>query len=115
MLLMVSYNVSAQRQEFSVTLKDHLFYPAEISIPANKKVKLVIDNQDDSIEEFDSFSLNREKVLFPKQKSTIYIGPLSPGRYDFFGEYHPNSARGVIIVSGVELAKPVVKGADNAN
>ncbi|PKI17903.1 cupredoxin domain-containing protein [Colwellia sp. 12G3] len=114
-LLMVSYNVSAQRQEFSVTLKDHLFYPAEISIPANKKVKLVIDNQDDSIEEFDSFSLNREKVLFPKQKSTIYIGPLSPGRYDFFGEYHPNSARGVIIVSGVELAKPVVKGADNAN
>lgn len=33
----------------------------------------------------------------------IYIGPLSPGRYDFFGEYHPNSAKGVVIVSDVVL------------
>ncbi|WP_442871866.1 cupredoxin domain-containing protein [Colwellia sp. 75C3] len=114
-LLMASYNVFAQRQEFSITLKDHLFYPAEMTIPANKKIKLIIDNQDDSVEEFDSFSLNREKVLFPKQKATIYIGPLSPGRYDFFGEYHPDSARGVIIVSEADLPIPAIKEVDNAN
>jgi hypothetical protein len=112
---MLSYKALAQRQEFNITLNEHLFYPAKITIPANTKIKLIIDNQDDSVEEFDSFSLNREKVLFPQQKSIIYIGPLSPGRYDFFGEYHPNSARGVIIVSEAELVKTLRVGTVNAN
>lgn len=112
LLLLTSHNVLAQRQEFVIVLKNHLFYPAEITIPSNQKVKLIIDNQDDGIEEFDSFSLNREKVLFPKKKSTIYIGPLSPGNYRFFGEYHPESAKGVVIVSAAKLPK---KGAEHAN
>lgn len=112
LLLLTSHNVLAQRQEFVIVLKNHLFYPAEITIPSNQKVKLIIDNQDDGIEEFDSFSLNREKVLFPKKKSTIYIGPLSPGDYSFFGEYHPESAKGVVIVSAVKLPK---KGSEHAN
>ena len=63
-----------------------------------KKVKLIILNKDDVAEEFDSFGLNREKVLFPQKKSTIFIGPLKPGSYEYFGEYHPNLARGYIIV-----------------
>ncbi len=115
LLVIASYNALAERQEFTVILKNHLFYPAEMTIPSNKKIKLVIDNQDDSIEEFDSFSLNREKVLFPKRKSIIYIGPLTPGRYDFFGEYHPSSARGLIIVNGAELITPSDKEADDVN
>ncbi len=115
LLVMASYSALAQRQEFNIILKSHLFYPAEITLPSNKKIKLIIDNQDDSVEEFDSFSLNREKVLFPKQKSIIYIGPLSPGRYAFFGEYHPSSARGTIIVSGAELDVPADGETDNVN
>ena len=69
-----------------------------ITIPANKKVKLIVDNQDSTPEEFDSFSLNREKVIFAKNKATIFIGPLKPGKYEFFGEYNPNTARGTVIV-----------------
>lgn len=115
LLFMLSFSALAERQEFTVILKEHLFYPAEMTIPANKKIKLVIDNQDDSIEEFDSFSLNREKVLFPKRKSVIYIGPLSPGHYAFFGEYHPNSARGMVIVSGTALVAPVDRETDDVN
>ena len=61
-------------------------------------VKLIIFNKDNVAEEFDSFDLNREKVLFPKRKSTIFIGPLKPGNYEYFGEYFPNTARGMIIV-----------------
>ncbi|WP_286235209.1 cupredoxin domain-containing protein [Thalassotalea sediminis] len=86
--------------EYHLVLKKHLFYPSEVKIPAGKKVKLVIDNQDQRPEEFDSFDLNREKVLFPGRKSVIYIGPLSPGSYEFFGEYNPNSAIGKVIVEG---------------
>jgi len=90
--------VLAERINYTITLKDHLFYPSQLIIPANKKIKLIIINKDESIEEFDSFDLNREKVLFPHSKNSIYIGPLPEGKYDFFGEYNPSSARGSVIV-----------------
>lgn len=96
--IFVSHNSQAKINEFYLTLENHVFAPSELKIPANTKVKLIILNKDSVAEEFDSFDLNREKVLFPKRKSTIFIGPLKPGRYEFFGEYHPNSARGVITV-----------------
>nr|WP_241264262.1 cupredoxin domain-containing protein [Bowmanella dokdonensis] len=84
--------------EYELVLKDHLFYPSKLEIPANMKVRLIVHNQDDTPEEFDSFDLNREKVIFPQRKATVYIGPLQPGVYHFFGEYNPNSARGQVIV-----------------
>ncbi len=94
----ISFPVSAKKLEFVVELKDHLFHPSTITIPANQKVKLVIYNHDNTPEEFDSFDLNREKVIFPNKKAVIFIGPLSPGRYEFFGEFNPHSAKGVVIV-----------------
>lgn len=94
--------------EYHVKLKDHLFFPSKISIPANQKVKLIIDNQDDTPEEFDSFSLNREKVIFARRKASIFIGPLKPGEYIFFGEYNPNTARGTVIVEQENEVPPDV-------
>lgn len=107
-LLIFSFNTHAKRPEYHIEIKNHLFYPAEIIIPANKKVKLVIFNHDNKAEEFDSFSLNREKVIFPHRSATIFIGPLSEGEYDFFGEFHPHSARGkVVVIKQVNLKKIV--------
>lgn len=83
--------------EFAIELKGHLFYPSRIEVPANQKVKLVINNLDDTPEEFDSFDLNRDKVIFAGHKAHIFIGPLKPGEYGFFGEYNPNTARGTVI------------------
>lgn len=91
-------SVMAMAKEFHITLKDHVFTPSEIVIPANTKVKLIIHNEDDTLEEFDSFDLNREKVLFPGRAGRIFIGPLPKGQYEYFGEYFPNSARGLVIV-----------------
>lgn len=90
---------SAQAAEPEVTLviKDHRFTPAEVKVPAGQKVKLVIDNQDKSPEEFESKSLKREKVVPGGSKATLFIGPLKPGRYEFFGEYHEATAKGVVI------------------
>lgn len=107
LVLLSSTMVQAERPEFHLTLKKHLFYPTQLIIPANKKIKLVIHNQDNSVEEFDSFDLNREKVIFAKQKSIIFIGPLPVGEYHFFGEYHPNSARGKVIVVDFEAEAKV--------
>jgi len=81
-----------------IEIREHLFYPAEIEIPADTKVKLVIINQDSSAEEFESYELNREKVIPGGSKGIIFIGPLNPGVYPFFGEFFPKTAQGKVIV-----------------
>ena len=87
----------AADSEIVITIKDHQFTPAEIRIPAGKKIKLIIDNQDATAEEFESHELNREKIIAPKSKGSVYIGPLTAGKYPFFGEFNPATARGVVI------------------
>lgn len=97
-LIVLSQDALAARLEVVVRLRDHLFHPAKVYVPANKKVKLIIINEDDDPEEFDSFALNREKVVFGQAKANLFIGPLPPGRYPFFGQYHPTTAQGEVIV-----------------
>jgi plastocyanin len=84
--------------EYKLVLENHKFTPAEITIPADKKVRFLIENHDDTVDEFDSRDLNREKVVMGKSKGTVYIGPLKPGRYKFQGEFHAATAQGVVIV-----------------
>jgi hypothetical protein len=107
--IMPTISVSAERPEYVLEIKNHLFYPAEIAIPSGQKVKLIIYNRDNTPEEFDSFDLNREKVIFPNKRAVIFIGPLPVGRYPFFGEYNPNSARGAVMVMTPEQLKSIGK------
>jgi hypothetical protein len=88
----------AKTPVIELRIKDHLFYPAEVIVPANKKVKLLVINQDATPEEFESYELNREKVIIGNSKAIIFIGPLDPGEYPFFGEFNMSTALGKIIV-----------------
>jgi hypothetical protein len=97
-LLIISPSSFTQQPVYTITLSNHAFSPDEIIIPANTKVQLIIQNNDDEPEEFDSFDLNREKVIFPNRKVRLFIGPLLPGEYEYFGEFHPDTARGRVIV-----------------
>ena len=83
--------------ELSLMIKDHRFVPSEIKVPAGQKIKLIVHNQDASAEEFESHELNREKVIAGGIKATIFIGPLKPGRYPFYGEFNVKTAQGVLI------------------
>lgn len=83
--------------DITIVIKDHKFSPAEVRVPAGQKVKLIIDNQDATPEEFESAELNREKVIAPKSKATVWIGPLKPGKYPFMGEFNQATAKGVVI------------------
>lgn len=87
----------AQAQELTLTLKDHKFTPTEIKVPANKRVQLTVVNDDPTPEEFDSSDLKVEKVIPGKSKGIVRIGPLKPGKYNFIGEYHEETAKGVVI------------------
>ena len=88
----------ADDPEVALVIKNHRFEPAEVKVPAGQRVKLVVDNQDKSPEEFESKSLKREKVIPAGAKVPVLIGPLQPGRYPFYGEYHEATARGVVVV-----------------
>ena len=87
----------AQVAEARLAIHDHHFVPAELTVPAGTKIKLVIDNQDPTAEEFESYELNREKVVPANAQITVFVGPLEPGRYPVFGDFHKDSATGVLI------------------
>lgn len=97
-LLLASAPAFADDPSFNITIKDHKFEPTELAVPANKKVALVVKNLDPTPEEFESKELRREKVIPGGQEAKIYVGPLKPGRYEFFGEYNPKTARGWLVV-----------------
>ncbi len=96
-MIFTSGSVMAGKPVFELVIRDHLFYPAELVVPAGKKVKLLISNEDDTPEEFESYELNREKVILGGRKTVIFIGPLKPGVYPFFGEFNMKTAQGKVI------------------
>jgi plastocyanin len=88
---------SSAAPETTLVIKDHRFEPAEVKVPANTRVRLVVHNQDASAEEFESHALKVEKVIAGGAKASIFVGPLKPGRYEFVGEFHEATAKGVLV------------------
>ena len=90
-------SAQAAESEVALVIHNHRFSPTEVKVAANQRIKLQVHNQDGTPEEFESHSLNREKLIPAGTKVVIYIGPLKPGRYDFFGEFNPATAKGVVV------------------
>ena len=89
--------VHAKPPVFELEIRNHLFVPDTLVIPANTKVKLIIYNRDATPEEFESYELNREKVILGGRKAVLFVGPLAAGEYPFFGEFNPRTALGRIV------------------
>jgi hypothetical protein len=81
----------------ALTLKDHKFAPTEIHVKANTPSQILLNNEDSGAEEFDSSTLHVEKVVPGGEKGIVRLRPLAPGRYNFMGEYHSDTAQGVVI------------------
>ena len=99
--LLASASAKGAEPEFVIQIQGHRFVPAELHVPAGVKIRIVLDNQEETPEEFDSHSLNREKHVPAKSQVTIFIGPLAPGRYLYEGENDGTAggaALGVIVV-----------------
>lgn len=92
-----SLSAIADAPEYRIVIKDHRFTPAELTIPAGQKVRLVVENQDPTPEEFESYDFNREKIVPANGRIVVFVGPLKPGKYEFFGEFNPRTARGWIV------------------
>jgi len=90
--------VSGDLPEFRLTIEQHRFTPGVLEIPSGQKIRLVVENRDATPEEFESYDLNREKVVAGKASIIVFIGPLKPGSYEYFGDFNPQVARGHIVV-----------------
>ncbi|MES2214687.1 MAG: cupredoxin domain-containing protein [Pseudomonadota bacterium] len=101
-LFMVLFSLSAGANDeiFQIDLfiNNHVFEPSAIEAPAGQKIKLVVHNNDDTIEEFESSDLKREKIIPAKGMISVIIAPLPEGAYEFFGDFHQDTARGVLNV-----------------
>ncbi len=80
-----------------ITIKDHRYEPSELKVPAGQPFVLKIKNLDASAEEFESSKLKVEKVIAGGGEGRVRVRSLDPGRYEFIGEYHADTARGVLV------------------
>lgn len=94
---LVYSEAQAAPPEYTLVIRDHKFTPTELEVPAGQKIRLVVENQDPTPEEFESYSLNREKIVAGNGKIVLFVGPLKPGRYEFFGEFNMATARGWLV------------------
>ncbi|OYV77794.1 MAG: hypothetical protein B7Z66_03460 [Chromatiales bacterium 21-64-14] len=87
----------------NLSIKQGHFHPQTVQVPAGEKFKLRVTNHGPAVEEFESTDLNREQIVTPGHSIEVYLGPLKPGRYKFFGDFHPDTAKGEIVA---EQEKP---------
>lgn len=83
-----------------LVVHNNQFEPHELALPSGAKVKLTIRNDDDLPIEFESYDLSREIVIPAHGTLSIYIGPLAPGKYEFFNDFNHD-------MKGLIVAKPV--------
>lgn len=99
-LLTLLVTAPAARAEEPIVLefRQHRFVPDRLTVPAHQKFRIQVKNNDDTADEFESTELNREKLVAPGQTVTLFLGPLDPGEYKFFGDFHQDTAKGVLVV-----------------
>lgn len=89
---------SARAEEtFKLSLKDHKFTPSELTVPANERFVIEVENLDATPAEFESTDLKVEKFVVGGGKITVRARALKPGTYKFFDEYNPDVATGTVI------------------
>lgn len=89
--------VAAEVKSYEIIIKDHKFTPDVVEVPAGEKIKLLVKNQDETPEEFESHDLKREKIIKGGKEATINVGPLAAGEYKFFGEFNEATAQGKLV------------------
>ena len=95
----VVFSGSARGEDKVVELRfeNRRFTPQTITVPANQSLTLRITNASGDPIEFESFKLNREKVVGPGETVTVRLPALRPGSYDFYDDFHQDVPTGSII------------------
>ncbi|WP_248746041.1 cupredoxin domain-containing protein [Pseudomonas sp. MWU12-2037] len=82
----------------ALVLQNHRFNPSNFTVPAGKRFRIQLTSHDPSVDEFESYDMKFEKIVTPNTTITVYAGPMHPGTYSFFDDYHPEDAKGTVTV-----------------
>ena len=96
-LMGLAHSGLAEEPVYKIAVKDHKFSPESLTILADTKVKILVENLDPTAEEFESYDLRREKVVSANGKIVVFVVPLKAGVYKYFGDFHPQTAQGRIV------------------
>ncbi|MEZ5898692.1 MAG: cupredoxin domain-containing protein [Hyphomicrobiaceae bacterium] len=88
---------NAEEETYTITIRDHRFEPDTLALKAGVKTRLVIENAQKEAAEFESGELNREKVIPPGAQVSVSVGPLAPGSYAFFDDFHQETTGKVVV------------------
>lgn len=80
-----------------IRFEHHRFSPEKVDVPAGVPLTLRVINASDERIEFESFKLNREKVITPSETLVLHLPALRPGTYDFFDDFHADVPEGTIV------------------
>lgn len=83
---------------FSLSIEKHTFQPSTIKIRQKQPFTIRVTNNGNHPEEFESYDLEFEIIVLPHHSINVPIRPLPPGSYEFFGDFHPRTAKGSITV-----------------
>jgi heme/copper-type cytochrome/quinol oxidase subunit 2 len=97
-LILINAAGQSRADPVALSLSGHKFTPSAITVPANQKFQIKVTNSDDTPAEFESHDLKVEKIVVPGGTVTVTAGPLKPGTYQFFDDYHPDDAAGTVTV-----------------
>jgi cupredoxin-like protein len=96
--LLLQFGVArAEEGVVPLAVEDGAFVPAEVEGPAATRFRLEVTNRTSAAIEFESFALNRERVVQPGQTVAIYLSGLTFGRYEFFDDFH-QERRGTLVI-----------------
>jgi hypothetical protein len=88
----------ADAPPIQLSVKNHHFTPSVITAPAGQRFTIQVRNLDPTPEEFESYDFKVEKIMAPNATIIVSVGALKPGAYNFFGDYNPDLAKGVLRV-----------------
>lgn len=88
---------AAEDNGYELVVKDHAFHPEKMVVPAGERIKLIITNKDATPMEFESYDLDREKIIVGNSSATIYLGPLDAGTYKIFDDFHRATTTGTVV------------------
>jgi hypothetical protein len=89
--------LTPSREIPEINFSDHHFSPQTLVVPAGQPLQIKVVNSSREKIEFESFSLNREKIIEPGASITVRLPALRAGRYDFFDDFHNDAPEGVIV------------------
>jgi hypothetical protein len=89
--------VQASDNAAGLRFENHRFTPQTLSVLADQPLTISVVNASKETIEFESFKLNREKVIGPGETITVRIPALSPGTYDFYDDFHQDVPEGTVV------------------